>query len=310
MTLFFYCSWHNRDEWLKVIKKKFKNKKIVTLKDKPDFSKIKYAIIWNLPDRLYKKLINLKLIFSMGAGVDHIINLPNYNKIPIVRLKDVFMAERMSNHVLSQILHYQLDLQKYMNSQKKRQWLDDRQAPMNAHLSIGVLGVGFIGTIVGNNLFKMGYKIQGYKNSKPKKKFQFPIFFQKRDLSKFIKKSDIIVSILPDTLRTNNFINKDFFKLMKKKSLLINVGRGNTINEKDLINHLRKNKDFQVSLDVFKREPLPKNHPFWRLSNVTITPHIAGLTVIESAVDYMFKKYQAFEKNKNVKSDVDIKKGY
>ena len=97
---------------------------------------------------------------------------------------------------------------------------------------------------------------------------------------------------------------------MKKKSLLINVGRGNAINEKDLINHLGKNKDFHVSLDVFKREPLPKNHPFWRLSNVTITPHIAGLTVIESAVDYMFKKYQAFEKNKNVKGNVDIKKGY
>ena len=55
---------------------------------------------------------------------------------------------------------------------------------MNAHLSIGVLGVGFIGTIVGNNLFKMGYKIQGYKNSKPKKKFQFPIFFSKK---RFIK---------------------------------------------------------------------------------------------------------------------------
>ena len=310
MSILFYSPWHDRHEWLKEIKKKFKNKHVVTLQDNPDLSKIKCAIIWDLPNAIYRKLNGVKLLFSAGAGVDHILNMPSYNNVPIIRLKDASIGERVSNHVLSQILHYQLDLQKYMNSQKKRQWLDDRQAPMNAHLSIGVLGVGFIGTIVGNNLFKMGYKIQGYKNSKPKKKFQFPIFFQKRDLSKFIKKSDIIVSILPDTLRTNNFINKDFFKLMKKKSLLINVGRGNAINEKDLINHLRKNKDFQVSLDVFKREPLPKNHPFWRLSNVTITPHIAGLTVIESAVDYMFKKYQAFEKNKNVKSDVDIKKGY
>ena len=114
MTILFYCNWKNKDEWLKKIKKKFKNEKIFTLKDKLVFSKIKIAIIWNLPDEVYQKLNNVKLLFSLGAGVDHILHLPSYNKVPIIRIKDEFMAERMSNHVVSQILQYQLNLKIYM----------------------------------------------------------------------------------------------------------------------------------------------------------------------------------------------------
>ena len=119
MTIFFYCTWHDRDDWLKEIKKKFTNNKIVTLKDTPDFSKIEYAIIWDLPDEIFQKLINVRLLFSMGAGVDHIITLPSYNQVPIIRLKDFLMAERMSNHIISQILQFQLNLITYMQSQKK-----------------------------------------------------------------------------------------------------------------------------------------------------------------------------------------------
>ena len=92
MSIFFYCNWHDRDQWLKEIKKKFKKKTIVTLEDKPDFFKVQYAIIWELPNEVYQKLVNLKLLFSMGAGVDHILDLPSYNKVPIIRLKDPIMG--------------------------------------------------------------------------------------------------------------------------------------------------------------------------------------------------------------------------
>ena len=170
MSIFFYCNWHDRDQWLKEIKKKFKKKTIVTLKDKPDFSKIEYAVIWELPNEVYKKLTNLKLIFSMGAGVDHILNLPNYNNVPIVRLKDINMAERMSNHIISQILQYQLNLRTYMESQTKQVWKDFKIPSLNSDLMIGILGVGFLGLYVGKTLHRLGYNIQGYKYSQPKKK--------------------------------------------------------------------------------------------------------------------------------------------
>ena len=85
MSIFFYCKFKNKKEWLNAIQKKFLNEKIFTTEDKPDYSKIDYAIVWNLPDNILKKLKNIKIIFSLGAGVDHIINLPSYNKTPIVR---------------------------------------------------------------------------------------------------------------------------------------------------------------------------------------------------------------------------------
>ena len=159
-------------------------------------------------------------------------------------------------------------------------------------------------------MVELGYKVQGYKYSKPIKKLAFPVFYQKKDLKKFVKNSDILVSVLPSTLKTYNFINKNLLNIMKKRALLINVGRGSSINEKDLVKHLMKNKNFYASLDVFKKEPLPKKHPFWKLPNVIVTPHVASLTVINSAVDYMYKKYQVFKKNNKFRSNIDLIKGY
>ena len=97
---------------------------------------------------------------------------------------------------------------------------------------------------------------------------------------------------------------------MKKKVLLINVGRGSTLCEKELIAHLRKNKNFFVSLDVFETEPLTKISPLWKIPNVTITPHIASITLIDLAVEYIYKKYRQYKKNGKIKSDVNFKKGY
>ena len=96
---------------------------------------------------------------------------------------------------------------------------------------------------------------------------------------------------------------------MKKKSLLINVGRGNTLNEKDLILHLNKQKNFYSSLDVFQNEPLPKSSKLWSHPNVTITPHVASITIVKSAVKQMHLVYQKYKKGKII-SDVKLENGY
>ena len=316
MNILFYSQWSNTNIWYKKIKKTFKDAKIYTLEDNPDLNKIEIAIIWRLPDEVYKKLNNLKLVFSLGAGVDHIINLPSYNKLPIIRLKDPLMAERMSNHVLSQILYFQLHLNAFRLSQEKKHWrsyeLGDeiRDPELNSEITIGILGCGYLGTFVGNTLGKLGYNVQGFKNSKTNKKYNFKVFYEKKELKNFIKSSNIIVSILPSTKETSQIININFLRLMKKESLLINVGRGASINEDDLISHLKTNKYFYASLDVFQTEPLPKKHKFWNIKNLTITPHVASNTVISSAIDEIYRRYLEFRKNKKIKSDVNLKKGY
>lgn len=287
----------------------FKNHKVYQINNKIDFNTIQYAIVWNLPDRILKKLNNLKIIFSLGAGVDHIINLPSYNKTPILRIKDPNMAERMSYHVHSQILIYQLKLNLFQKAQIKRKWLGEQETLLNNKIKVGILGSGFLGTAVGKYLQKLNYSVIGYKKSRSKRKNSFPIFIKKK-IENFIKNCDIIVSILPYTKETKSFIDKKFLNKMKKKSLLINIGRGASLNEKDLLNHLKQNKQFFASLDVFQNEPLPKNHKFWIHPNVTVTPHAAALTDIDSSIRLMYSRYLFYKKNKKIKSDVNLVKGY
>ncbi len=312
MTILFYTTFSDRRIWKKEIKKYFKNAKIISINDKKYFKDVEYAIIWNLPDKILKQLKNLKIIFSQGAGVDHILNLPSYNQTPIVRLKDPIMGDRMANHVLSQILNFQLHLTTYFNFQTKKIWVDDLEllTPLqNKKITIGILGCGFLGTYIAKSLKKLDYKVIGYKKNKNNRSYNFPIYFNKK-INEFIKLSNIIVVLLPSTKDTKNFIDKKFFSKMKKNSLLINVGRGVTLNEKDLIKHLQSNKNFFASLDVFHKEPLPLNSKLWSHPNVIITPHIASITVIESAVQQMYLRYKKFKKTGKIISDVNLKNGY
>ena len=309
MSILFYCNFPNQKKWITSIKNKFVDQKIYTINQKFNYEKIDYLIIWNLPEKIFSRFKNLKIIFSLGAGIDHIINLPSYKNIPIVRLKDPIMALRMSNHVLSQVLNYQLKLQYYQRSQTTKTWLGEKETLLNHEIRIGILGCGFLGERVGKLLKKLKYQVIGFKNSNKKTTKSFPIYI-KPYLKKFIKECDIIVVILPFTTATKNFINYSFLKKMKKKSLLINVGRGQTVNEKDLVRHLKTNDDFFASLDVFQKEPLSTSNELWTLPNVTITHHIAAITDIDSAVNQMYIRYLNYKKTGKIKSDLKIKKGY
>ena len=244
MSILFHCPWHNQNKWYYEIKKRFKNEKVFTLRDNPNLSKIKFAIIWNLPNKILKEMKNVKVLFSLGAGVDHILNLSNYHGQPIIRLKDKVMAERMVNHVLSQLLFYQLNLNTYLYAQQRKKWIKDIEPILNKDITIGILGLGFLGSFTGNQLKKLGYNIIGFKYSKPIKNYSFPVLYKKNSLKKFLHNSSVVVNMLPSTKETKHKINKFFLRAMKKKSLLINVGRGSTLNEKDLTIHLKKNKQF------------------------------------------------------------------
>ena len=309
MNILFHASFANKDEFLKSLKKKFIPHKIFTLDQNISLDKIEVALVWNLPDKILKKLKNLKIIFSLGAGVDHILKLPSYKNTPIIRIQDPNMRSRMLNHVLSQILIYQLKLNEYHKAQQKNIWLDERLTALNMDLTIGILGLGYLGKFIANKLKSLDYNVIGYKNTVSKGKSQIPMHY-KKSLKTFLKLSDIVVSVLPATIETRDLINKSFLNQMKKKSLLINIGRGSSLNEIDLLKHSQRNKDFFASLDVFKTEPLPKNSKLWQNQNITITPHVAAITDVESSTNYIFTKFEQFRKKGKIKSDVKIQKGY
>ena len=187
--------------------------------------------------------------------------------------------------------------------------MNERYTPLNNELTIGIMGIGYIGNFVALKIKKLGYNVIGFKRNMTTNNKLFEIY-NKKTINKFIQRSDIIVSILPDTKNTKNFVNSNFLKKMKKSSLLINIGRGPAVNEKDLIKHIKNNPSFFASLDVFNREPLIKKHKFWSNKNITITPHVAAITDHDSSISYLYKRFIDLKKNKKIKSDVDIKLGY
>jgi len=309
MNILFHASFANQDEFLKSLRKKFFSHKVFTLDQNVPLDKIEVALVWNLPDKILKKLKNLKIIFSLGAGVDHILKLPSYKNTPIIRIQDPNMRSRMLNHVLAQILIYQLKLTEYNKAQQKNIWLDERHTSLNKDLTIGVLGVGYLGKFIANKLKSLNYNVIGYKNTISGAKYSIPIYY-KKSLKTFLKLSDIIVSVLPATKETRDLINKSFLNQMKKKSLLINIGRGSSLNEMDLLKHIKQNNYFFASLDVFKKEPLPKNSKLWKNQNITVTPHVAAITDVDSSINYIFSKFEQFRTKGKIKSDVKIKNGY
>ena len=308
MSILFHCTFENSEEWTRKIKKKFKKKCIISIHDKNKFNEVDIAIVWNLPNYTLNKLPNLKIIFSLGAGVDHILKLNDYKGTPIIRIKDPLMGELMYYYVLSQILNFQVGINEYKIAQYKKKWSKEILPPLNKDLTIGILGLGFLGSIVGKFLARNKYNIIGYKKNKYKNE-KFKIYYNK-ELSIFIKSSDILINILPHTKDTINFINSSFLSLMKKKSLLISIGRGSTVNENDLVKYLKKNSSLYASLDVFQNEPLSKKSLLWSLPNVNITPHVASITLIDSAINQIFEKYTKYMKTKKIKSNINLKKGY
>ena len=310
MSILFYCDWPNKKTWLKAFEKKFKKEKIYFWPNIKQNDQINYAIVWNILPGKLKNYKNLKIIFSLGAGVDHLLKDKDLPKVPLVRLKDPLMGERMSNYLVSQILNYQIQMFKYFENNKKNKWEEDLDVLDNRDLTIGILGYGYLASFAAKDLLHKGYKLLGYKRTKLNKKSNFPIYYSKKKLKKFISKSNIIINLLPNTKKTKNFINKSFLNNMKKKSMLINVGRGSTIDEKSLINHVKKNKEFFAVLDVFKNEPLKKNHSLWKYKNIIITPHIASITNIKSGVNQIYNIYKNFNKTGKLTNTVDMSEKY
>ena len=131
-----YATYSNQHEFLNTLRKKFKNDKIFTINDNIDLSKIDVAMVWNLPSNIFKKMINLKAIFSIGAGVDHILKLPNIRNLPIIRVKDPTMRISIYIHILFQTLIFQLKLTIYDSAQRKKICMTERYTPLNNELML------------------------------------------------------------------------------------------------------------------------------------------------------------------------------
>lgn len=266
----------------------------------------------DLTNEIIKKVECLKWIMVISAGLDEmpfqsikekgilVTNAKGIHKIP------------MAEYTIAMILQVARQAKKLIENEQSHVW--DRRVP-TIELSgktLGILGAGSIGTQIADYARVFNMKIIGF-NRGGRKVDGFDEIVTKENLDKLLMKSDFIVSVLPSTPETDGILNKQTFKLMKKTATFINIGRGKNVVEKDLMAALKSGEISHAVLDVFGQEPLSKEHPFWEMNNVTVTPHISGISA-----KYLPRAIEIFETNlkifidsgKNYVNIVNVDRGY
>ena len=273
-----------------------------------DYNNIDCVCLWKHPKKVLGKFKNLKLIHSMGAGVDHIINDPSCPKgIPICRISDDKLSFSMTNYIITAVLFYHRRILKYQNDKKNKLW-DHITHPGILPINIGILGFGVLGSDAADKLKYMGFNVIGY--SLNKKKENGIKIYHGEELDLFLSKINVLVCTVPYTQKTHHLLDRNLFKKLNKETYLVNVSRGKVQNEKDIIEYIDNGTLSGAFLDVFETEPLPKSSEIWKHDKIQITPHNASITNEDAAVPQILDNYNRLASGKSLINQVNIENEY
>jgi glyoxylate/hydroxypyruvate reductase A len=298
------------EPWIESIYKELGSMELCIYPDIQDREVIEYAIVWKHPHGDLKNYPNLKAILSCGAGVDHIVNDPEYPKsVPIVRLHDEKLSQDMCLYALHWVLHFHNDYYQYTDIQHTRHW-NPQPLKLPEKCRIGVMGLGTIGKKIADTLIGFDFIVSGWGATKKPEMESLPYFYGAEQVSAFLSTIDILINVLPLTTKTNNLLDKRTLKRLPRGAFIINIGRGGIVNEADLISLLDDGHIRGATLDVFATEPLPNNDPLWSHPRVYITPHIAGQNNPQSAVSAIAKNIIRLENSEEPFPLYSHSKGY
>lgn len=275
----------------------------------PDYAKVELAILWKHPPDILKKFPQLRLVSSLGAGVEHILddfNLPE--DISITRIVDTQLTQSMRNYVLMAVLNIHKQFRFYQQNQRHRRWT--KPAQVEIPLKIGVLGIGTLGGAIAQTLANLGFSVFGYSQSP--KRLDGISCFSPADfpLTRFVRRINLLICLLPRTSTTEGILNYGLFQHMPPSSYLINVARGAHLVEADLLRAIESGIITEAYLDVFQEEPLPPDHPFWDNRKIVVTPHIASITNPENAAAIISENYRRLKAGEALLYEVNREKGY
>jgi len=243
---------------------------------------VEFVIAWRHPAPALAAYPNLQAILVTGAGVNQFVG-PGFPAVPIIRLKDPTMAHEMAAYALHWIIRYQRGFDVTAAQQATRQWSPPRHG-MASEFTIGVLGFGEIGSVIGRSAQALGYAVSAWSRTggnDPTINHHAGL----EELADFLAGADAIVNVLPSTDATRQILNADRFRQCRPDAILVNIGRGDTVSEPDLMAALDAGYLGRAVLDVTAVEPLPADSPLWSHPLVDITPHVAGMTQKRSAAE-------------------------
>jgi len=250
---------------------------------------VEFAVAWRQPENIWQSLPNLKVVSSFGAGCDSIVSdssLPD--KVQVVRIVDPELAQQMAEYVLMAVIMLGRGMQHYARQQQQQHWQPQKR---KRGRNVTILGVGNIGNEVAQRLISNGYQVTGWART-AKSERNYPVYCSSTQLVIALAQADFVVNLLPSTPETCQLINAKFLANMPLHSYLINVGRGQTVDESALQQALQQKMIAGAVLDVFQQEPLTPDQPLWQNPDVIITPHIAAITSQQTVITQLCENYR------------------
>jgi glyoxylate/hydroxypyruvate reductase len=259
-----------------------------------------------------------RAVLALFAGVDRFLTSPGRpTHVPLCRLEDAGMGNRMAEYVLWCVLSFQRHMATlYPQQQCAVPPLWRKVAPRTrAECSVGILGCGVLGRVVAQHVAALGFPTRSWNRSCPPAagSISGPMhrsFVGQAELRAFASASAVVVCLLPATNATRALVNADVFAAMPRGSWFVNIGRGASVDDAALVAALDAGHLDYAVLDVFTCEPLPQDHPFWRHPRILVTPHVSGPTEFDATVPVVLDNIARILEGRPLAGVVDPVKGY
>jgi glyoxylate/hydroxypyruvate reductase A len=278
-----------------------------------DPADIAYACVWKPPAGLLARFPNLRVIFSLGAGVDALTGDATLPAVPLVRIVDADLTMRMTEYVVLHVLMFHRQQRRYDLQQRQRLWRELPQ-PAAHEVAVGVMGLGVLGAAAATALARLGFQVAGWSRT-PKQVDGIATFHGLAQLDAFLARSEVLVCLLPHTPATDGILDRTLLRKLKRDgalggAFLVNAGRGRLQVEADILAALDDGTLAGATLDVFVDEPLPETSPFWTHPKVTVTPHAAAASVPHALVANVLRQIERFERGEAMENVIDRAAGY
>jgi glyoxylate/hydroxypyruvate reductase A len=274
---------------------------------------IAYAAAWKAPHGLLATYPNLKAIFSLGAGVDHLTADPALPNVPVARIVDPDLTARMTEYVTMHTLMFHRRQRTYDAQQHDRIWFEHPQ-PAAKDIAVGIMGLGELGRDAAAVLARIGFSVAGWSRT-PRQLPGIVTFSGDEGLAPFLARTEILIALLPHTPATEGMLNLRLFRQLKQDgkadgAFLINAGRGKLQVDADILAALDEGSLAGAALDVFPVEPLPSGSGFWHHPKIRISPHNAAVSDPDALVGNVLQQIGNFETGRPLENVIDRKAGY
>ena len=306
MRISFCCANTKAQPWLDGFRRALPGVEIDVWQ--PGAPQADHAVVWAPPQQFLDEQPGLKGIFNIGAGVDALLQLKLPAGATLVRIDDGGMAVQMAEFVSHAVIRHFREFDVYEKEESQARWAFQRPRERQ-DFPVGVMGLGVLGQRVATALAHFEFPVRGWGRT-ARLVAGVECFAGTARFDAFLRGTRVLVCLLPLTPDTQGIMNRVNLSKLMPGAYVVNVARGAHVVDDDLIALVDSGQLAGAALDVFRTEPLPAEHPFWRHPRITVTPHTSARTLRSESVAQIAGKMLAMERGETVAGVVDVQRGY